>query len=135
METYPTWLTGFLKKWPRFVGIAQRLDYMPLYINKFLTANAVEEMEGKQRSAYLMLLARAWQQTPPASIPDDDKSLARWTGMNADEWKENREAIVKPFTKGPDGEALSEVSFGGLDRSRYCLSRSAKGRRKDERKA
>src|SRR5207248_10171600 len=95
MSETPKWLENFLGRWPELAKA--RLDYMPLYPGKFLGADAVEDMDGQQKCAYLMLLLRAWQQKPP-SIPDDDDRLRRWLGLSPAKWKENRDALLKPFT-------------------------------------
>jgi uncharacterized protein YdaU (DUF1376 family) len=89
MGEVAAWIAEFLEKAAEFGDV--RLDYMPLWIADFLADDNVQLMNGEQRWAYMALLMRGWQQSPPASVPDDDDRLSKWTGFTLGRWKKMRE--------------------------------------------
>ncbi len=80
--------------------------------------------------AALMLWARAWKQTPPASLPDDEAILAAFSGAGRG-WKKVRSIALRGFVKCSDGRlyhrVLSEEANKAWERRRKFQERSAKG--------
>jgi uncharacterized protein YdaU (DUF1376 family) len=77
--------------------------YLPFYVDDFASDGLVEAMTTEEVGAYTLLLCKAWREEPVASIPDDDRVLARWARMSAECWAECRAAVLRPFKKRQDG--------------------------------
>lgn len=77
--------------------------YFPFYPKDFAADDAVELMSTKAVGAYILLLCKAWHQDPPASLPNDDRVLARWSRLEPDDWREVKPEVVAAFTVGSDG--------------------------------
>lgn len=73
------------------------------YPDDFSSDGAVEAMTTEEVGAYLLLLCKAWRESPPGSIPDDDRILARWTRLGPDRWAECRLSVLAAFKLGTDG--------------------------------
>lgn len=58
--------------------------------------------------AALMLWCRAWQQTPPASLPNNDAVLAAFSGAR-ERWPEVREMALRGFVLCSDGRLYHRV--------------------------
>lgn len=99
------WINEFLSEAKKLIGRLGdvRLEYMPLFINAFFADENVQAMNTEQRGAYMMLLMRGWQQSPPASVPDDDAKLANWAGLAKARWMKMRDVVITPFDVGEDG--------------------------------
>lgn len=97
----PNWITDFLA-FVADVGDV-RLEYLPLYSNAFLADDNVEMMSTEEIGAFLLILMRAWNQQPPASIPDDDEKLSRWCRVTSKRWNKIKGAVLKPFVTHCDG--------------------------------
>jgi uncharacterized protein YdaU (DUF1376 family) len=82
------------------------LPYFPLYVKDFATSGRVEAMTTAEVGAYMLLLCKAWLETPPATIPDDDKILARWARLNPAEWSECKQAVLSCFKASGDGRLV-----------------------------
>lgn len=52
--------------------------------------------------AYILLLCKAWHQSPPASLPNDDRVLARYARMTPDDWQAVKPEVMAAFTTGND---------------------------------
>lgn len=61
--------------------------YIPLYYESFIADNRVQLMTTEQVGAYVFLMFAAWQEKPPASLPDDDAKLAGWSKLSITKWK------------------------------------------------
>jgi len=56
-------------------------------------------MKPAERGAYILLLCRAWQGTPPATLPNDDADLASLSGMpSLADWLSVKPAVLRCFT-------------------------------------
>jgi uncharacterized protein YdaU (DUF1376 family) len=75
---------------------------MMLYFDDFVSDGKVEAMTTQQVGAYFLLLAKAWREDPPGSIPNDDRVLARWARLTPDDWSECRAGVLAAFTLGTD---------------------------------
>lgn len=78
-----------------------------LYPNDFTSDSKVEAMTTREVGAYFLLLCKAWFEKPVATIPNDDRVLARWARLTPDEWTECRDAVLAPFKSCPDNRLLS----------------------------
>lgn len=58
--------------------------------------------------AALMLWCRAWKQSPPASLPDDDRILAAFSGAGKS-WPKVKEMATRGFIKCSDGRLYHKV--------------------------
>ena len=63
----------------------------------------VEAMSTTQVGAYILLLCKAWQHKPPASLPNDDAILARYARLEPHVWSEVKAGVLAPFSLGTDG--------------------------------
>jgi len=66
------------------------------YPKDFIVDIDVQTMTPEQRGGYIMLLAYAWLQDEQGTLPNDDETLARLSGLN-DRWKEAGQAIKSKF--------------------------------------
>jgi uncharacterized protein YdaU (DUF1376 family) len=73
-----------------------RMDFEELFSDGNVVALNAQEL-----GAFIRLLRRAWRETPPASIPDDDTKLARWAGADVS-WSDCKSAIVSCFERVGD---------------------------------
>lgn len=76
--------------------------YFPLYVQDFSSDGKVEAMTTTQVGAYTLLLCKSWHEDPPGTIPSDDRTLARWTRLTADEWTDCKPGVLAAFTLGTD---------------------------------
>jgi len=79
------------------------LPYMPLEIVRLGDSDLVALSTGDEFKAAVMLWAKAWQQVPAASLPDDDRILARMAGYNLTDWRAMREMALRGWVKCSDG--------------------------------
>lgn len=66
---------------------------------------------GEEFKAAVLLWAKAWQQKPAASLPDDDRVLASFAGLGRDlkAWRRVREMALRGFIKCSDGRLYHPV--------------------------
>lgn len=81
----------------------------------------------------LMLWCRAWQQQPPASLPNDDRVLAAFSRAGS-KWKKVRDLALRGFVLCNDGrlyhKVLSEEAKTAWDKRKKYQERSAKANAK-----
>lgn len=113
--------------------------YFPFYVNDFISDPYVELMSTTAVGAYILLLCRSWHLDPPASLPDDDRQLARWARLTADEWTEVRPEVLLAFTLGSDSrlhqKRLRQEYERFIARSRSASKNGKKGGRTSDGKA
>ncbi len=115
------------------------LPFMPLEVTRLLDSELVALSTGDEFKAAFLLWAKSWTQVPAASVPDDDRLLARWAGYSLSEWRELREMALRGWVKCSDGRlyhpviadlavAASEKRRGQAERanSRWARARAAK---------
>lgn len=73
------------------------------YPDDFSSDGKVEAMTTEEVGAYILLLCKAWRESPVGSIPADDAVLARWTRLTPDRWAECSSRVLAPFKLGTDG--------------------------------
>lgn len=72
-----------------------------LNVERLLASELVALCSPQEGWAALMLWARAWQQKPPGSLPNDEKVLAAFS--RAKSWKQVREMALRGFILCADG--------------------------------
>jgi uncharacterized protein YdaU (DUF1376 family) len=77
--------------------------YFSFYPADFAGDGVVEAMTTEQVGAYILLLCKAWAESPPGTIPDDDAVLARWTRLPVKRWRALKAGILAAFVAGDDG--------------------------------
>jgi len=78
--------------------MSERPPYFPFYPRDFASDGKVEAMSTAAVGAYILLLCKAWHESPPCSIPDNDSTLARWARLSADEWSSVKQAVLSAWT-------------------------------------
>ncbi|AMV24553.1 hypothetical protein VT84_09170 [Gemmata sp. SH-PL17] len=86
----------------------ERPPYFAFYPTDFANDINVEAMSTLQVGAYMLLLCKAWQAEPPASLPNDDQVLARLARLDAVTWAEVKAGVLVPFRLGTDGRLHSK---------------------------
>lgn len=76
--------------------------FMPLHVQRLRDSELVDLSTGDEFKAAVLLWAYAWHQQPAASIPDDDRILAKRSGANAN-WPKVKEMALRGFVKCSDG--------------------------------
>lgn len=84
---------------------------MPLDIGRFRDSNLVTHEEPEAVIAALMLWGAAWHQVPAASLPDDDRLLARYAGYGRaiESWLKVRDGALRGFVLCQDGRLYHRV--------------------------
>lgn len=72
------------------------------YPDDFSSDGKVEAMTTEEVGAYILLLCKAWRETPAGSIPNNDLVLARWARLTPSRWAECRTAVLAAFSLGSD---------------------------------
>lgn len=80
-----------------------RPPYFPLYVLDFAGSGRVEAMTTEAVGAYILLLCKAWHQDPPCSLPDDDRTLARWSRLSDDDWSSVKLTVRACWERRADG--------------------------------
>jgi uncharacterized protein YdaU (DUF1376 family) len=75
----------------------ERPPYFPFYPLDFVGDGLVEMMSAEEIGCYMLLLCKAWHQTPPASVPNDDEVLARWSRVTPERWQEIKAKVLGPW--------------------------------------
>ncbi len=83
--------------------MTDRPPFFAFYPADFANDINVESMSTLQVGAYLLLLCKAWQAEPPASLPNDDQTLARLARVAPEVWREIGRGVLGAFRLGSDG--------------------------------
>lgn len=78
------------------------LHFFSFYPRDFASDGAVEAMSTKAVGAYILLLCKAWFESPPGTLPDDDVTLAKWSRLSAKDWAEVKAEVMAAFKKSGD---------------------------------
>lgn len=81
--------------------MANEFDFFPLYYLKLLADTS--DMSTLEFGAYMKLLLRAWVETPPGSLPDNDRVLARYAGLTPSEWSHSGPTLRLRFEPPRNG--------------------------------
>jgi hypothetical protein len=82
---------------------------MPLEVPRLLDSDLVALSTGDEFKAAFILWAKSWSQLPAASIPDDDRILAKWVGFPLSEWLALREMALRGWVLCTDGRLYHPV--------------------------
>lgn len=101
-----------------------------LDVKRFFQSNLFVMATAEEGWAAVQLWCRAWQQTPPASLPSDDRSLAKLAGVAPARWKKISEMALHGFVACSDGRlyhrVLSEVANEAWRAKQKFSARGAK---------
>lgn len=64
---------------------------------------------GEEFKAAVTLWCRAWKQTPPGSLPNDDRMLASYAGVSAATWRRIRDVALRGFVLCSDGRLYNKT--------------------------
>jgi hypothetical protein len=76
--------------------------FMPLEVLRLRDSDLTALASGEEFKAAVLLWCVAWHQVPAASLPNDDRLLARYSGGGSG-WKKVKEAALRGFTACNDG--------------------------------
>ena len=79
-----------------------RFPYLPLYVDDWLSSDAIEAFTLEQQGVYLLLLLRQWK-ARDGLLPKDDATLARYTRLGARWRKVGRPVLERCFNERADG--------------------------------
>lgn len=80
----------------------QEFPAMQFFPDEWLTGAAIIDMTNEQAGAFMNLLAHAWAQKPPCSLPNDDTRLASLSRLR-NRWKTSGLLVKKQFVLCGDG--------------------------------
>lgn len=110
-----------------------RPPYIPLYVLDFIGDPLVELMTTEELGAYVLLMIKAWHQAPPASLPNDDVSLAKWSRLSTSRWAKVKPRVLSCWREGSDGRLYQKRLWQEYTKlSRKLASHSERGRRGNE---
>ena len=78
---------------------------LPLFTDAYMADT--RHLTTVQHGAYLLLLMTAWRM-PDCRLPDDDRLLARWAGMDYRNWIKTRPFIIEQFWQKTDDGKLQQ---------------------------
>ena len=87
----------------------QGLPFMPLEVQRLMDSDFVALSTGDEFKAGFILWAKSWAQMPAASIPDDDRILAHWTGRSLAEWSALKDMALRGWVRCSDGRLYHPV--------------------------
>lgn len=76
--------------------------FMPLDVLRLRDSDLMALATGDEFKAAVALWCVAWHQVPAASLPDDDRLLARYSGAGP-AWRKLREGALRGFVRCSDG--------------------------------
>lgn len=85
------------------------LAFMPLDVVRLRESDLTALSTGDEFKAAVLLWCAAWNQVPAASLPDDDRILARLAGYSLAEWRGMREMALKGWVQCDDGRLYHPV--------------------------
>lgn len=87
------------------------LGWMPLDVNRLRDSGMAAKATGEEFMAAVILWAAAWHQVPAASLPDDNRELAKLAGYGraVDAWQTVRDMALYGFERGADGRLYHPV--------------------------
>src|SRR5215469_10930319 len=85
-----------------------RFSGFMLDVDRLLASELVALGSPEECWAALMLWCRAWKQSPPASLPDDERVLAAFSGAGK-RWPKVRTVAMRGFVKCNDGRWYHRV--------------------------
>lgn len=96
------------------------LDGFLLNTERFMASELVALASHEVIGAAVLLWARAWKQSPPASLPDNDKVIAAFARMPLARFRKLRSEILRGFVLCSDGRlyhlTLAQVAVHAYER-------------------
>ena len=108
--------------------------FMRYYVRDFEHDEHVSVMSALAVGAYHLLLWKAWHQSPPGTLPNDDAILAQWARLTPDEWARVRPE-VDPCFKLSRGAAGTRLVQKRMVREYQAISTDRKQKSAAGRKA
>jgi len=85
------------------------LLFMPLDVLRLRDSDLSLVATGDEFKAAVLLWCASWHQVPAASLPDDDRVLARLSGLEPKAWRKAREGAMRGWVKASDGRLYHPV--------------------------
>ncbi len=85
------------------------LPSMLLDVQRLKRSDLATHSTGDEFKAAMLLWCESWQETPAASLPDDDRKLAHWAGVTPTRWKRLRAGALRGWVKCSDGRLYHSV--------------------------
>lgn len=85
-----------------------------LDVDRLLASELVALATPEEAWAALLLWCRAWKQSPPGSLPNDDRVLASFSGAGA-KWRKVRAMALRGFVECSDGRLYHRVLCEQVD--------------------
>jgi uncharacterized protein YdaU (DUF1376 family) len=76
------------------------------YPDDFASDGKVEAMSTEGVGCYILLLCKAWRENPPATLPDDDRILARWARVSDERWRDLKAEVLLTFDQAATGRLV-----------------------------
>lgn len=77
--------------------------WMPFHVQRLLGSEWWLGASDAAARVSVELWCEAWQQVPAASLPDNDRVLARLAGRSMDEWQSIKDEVLEAWVKCEDG--------------------------------
>lgn len=85
------------------------LPFMPLEVSRLIDSDFTALSTGDEFKAGLVLWAKSWSQTPAASLPADDRILARLVGCSLSDWLRVKDMALHNWVLCSDGRFYHPV--------------------------
>lgn len=85
------------------------LTFMPLDVVRLLDSDLFALTTGDEFKAAVALWCKSWNQVPAASLPNDERILARLAGVSVTEWRGLSEMALKGWVACDDGRLYHPV--------------------------
>ncbi len=85
------------------------LLFMPLDVLRLRDSDLSLVASGDEFKAAVLLWCASWHQVPAASLPDDDRVLARLSGLEPKAWRKARDGAMRGWVKADDGRLYHGV--------------------------
>lgn len=94
-------------------------------VDDWLGSFTVEEMSGDAVKAYVYLLCRSWHETPIATLPNDDRRLAKMAKLTTEQWEQVRDEVLGNFKVDANDRLFNARLKKEAD---YCAAKSFAGK-------
>lgn len=101
--------------------------FMPLDVLRLRDSDLAALASGDEFKAAVLLWCVAWHQVPAASLPKDDRLLARYVGVDAATWRRLKAEAMRGFVECSDGR-LYHAIIGEKAREAWASKKSQRAR-------
>lgn len=105
-----------------------KFAWFKFYPEAFAASGSVEAMSTEAVGAYILLLCKAWHQSPPASLPNDDVILRAWS-RTGERWSAIRAQVLLCWELRGDGRLYQprlEHEWRSINTERAAKSKGGK---------